>query len=148
MRVWFAALFLLTAALSAGAQQPLRPSQAICDAGKLSGRPYALCLEKAMRDSNSELEALVERIMGFIEMRADLQQAQKIRWKSSLEEAQILFVRFRNQECQSVAPFEGTKPPEGPRGGRIGFGSFEERLLCLIDKNVARTRELEARYVK
>jgi len=99
-----------------------------------------------MRDSNSELEAIVERIMGFIEMRADLAPPQKSRWKSSLEEAQILFVRFRNHECQTVAPFEGSKPPQAPGGGRIG--SFEERLLCLIDKNVTRTRELEARYTK
>lgn len=146
MRTALAVLCFLIGSTLAFAQQPLRPSQAICDAGKLSGRPYALCLEKAMRDSNGELEALVERILGFIEMRADLAQAQKSRWKSSLEEAQILFVRFRNQECQAVAPFEGTKTPEGPKGGRIAF--FEERLLCLIDKNVMRTRELEARYTK
>jgi uncharacterized protein YecT (DUF1311 family) len=46
-------------------------------------------------------------------------------------------VRFRNQECQAVAPYEGG-------GNRIG--AFEERLACLIDKNVMRVRELEARY--
>jgi uncharacterized protein YecT (DUF1311 family) len=132
---------LIWAALSVNAAaQQQRPSHALCDANKLSGRPYFLCLEKAMFASNRELEALVERILGFIEMRADLAPAQKGRWKSSLEEAQVLFVRFRNQECQAVAPFEGTKT------GRIG--SFEERLLCLIDKNVTRTRELEVRYTK
>ncbi len=143
-----AALFVLAflVGLPSALAQQKRPSLEICDAGKLSGRPYILCLEKAMRDTNSELETLVERIMGFIDMRADLAAAQKSRWKSSLEEAQILFVRFRNQECQAVAPFESSKPPVAPGGGRIGF--FEERLLCLIDKNVARTRELEARYVK
>lgn len=128
--------------------QPKRPSLALCDAEKLSGRPYVLCLEKALRDTNAELEALVERILGFIEMRADLAAAQKGRWKSSLEEAQVLFVRFRNHECQTVAPFESSKPPQLPGGGRIAIGSFEERLLCLIDKNVTRTKELEARYVK
>lgn len=128
--------------------QTKRPSHEVCDANTLSGRPYILCLEKAMRDSNSGLEALVERIQGFIEMRSDLATAQKSRWKSSLEEAQILFVRFRNHECQSVAPFESSKPPPPAGGGRIPIGSFEKRLLCLIDKNVARTRELEARYVK
>jgi uncharacterized protein YecT (DUF1311 family) len=146
MRARLCALFLLAGTALAVAQQPKRPSLEICDANKLSGRPYVLCLEKAMRDSNSELEALVERILGFIDMRANLVAAQKARWKSSLEEAQILFVRFRNQECQAVAPFEGTKPVEGPKGGRIAF--FEERLLCLIDKNVARIRELEVRYTK
>jgi uncharacterized protein YecT (DUF1311 family) len=146
MRARLSVLLLLAGTALAIAQQPKRPSLELCDATKLTGRPYALCLEKAMRDTNSELEALVERILGFIDMRADLVAAQKGRWKSSLEEAQILFVRFRNQECQAVAPFEGTKPPQGPGGGRIAF--FEERLLCLIDKNVARTRELEVRYTK
>jgi uncharacterized protein YecT (DUF1311 family) len=146
MRTAISVLSLLIGTTLAFAQTPQRPSQTICDASKLSGRPYALCLEKAMRDSNSEMETLVERIMGFIEMRADLAPPQKSRWKSSLEEAQILFVRFRNQECQAVAPFESSKPPQAPSGGRIG--SFEERLLCLIDKNVTRTRELEGRYVR
>jgi hypothetical protein len=146
MRAPLSAFFLLAGAAIAFAQQAKRPSLEICDPAKLTGRPYALCLEKAMRDSNSELEALVERILGFIDMRADLVAAQKNRWKSSLEEAQVLFVRFRNQECQAVAPFEGPKAPEGPKGGRIAF--FEERLLCLIDKNVARIRELEVRYTK
>lgn len=142
-----AACFLaLLIGSSTALAQPKRPSQELCDASALSGRPYILCLEKAMRDTNNELETLVERIQGFIEMRADLAAAQKSRWKSSLEEAQVLFVRFRNQECQAVAPFESSKPPVAPGGGRIGF--FEERLLCLIDKNVARMRDLEARYVK
>ena len=145
MRTALCILGILIGSTPALAQQP-RPSLAICDASKLSGRPYALCLEKAMRDSNNELEALVGRILNFIEMRADLAPPQKGRWKSSLEEAQVLFVRFRNQECQAVAPFESTRPPQGPGGGRIG--SFEERLLCLIDKNVTRTKELEARYMK
>jgi uncharacterized protein YecT (DUF1311 family) len=139
MRALLLVLVFLIGAASAFAQSS-RPSRELCDAAKLSGRPYILCLEKGMFDTNRELETLVERILGFIEMRPDLAPAQKTRWKNSLEEAQVLFVRFRNQECQAVAPFEGTKT------GRIG--SFDERLLCLIDKNVTRIRELEARYIK
>ncbi len=145
MRARFS-VFLLLLGTSLALAQPKRPSLEACDTSKLAGRPYFLCLEKAMLDSNRELETLVERIMGFIEMRADLASPQKSRWKSSLEEAQILFVRFRNHECQAVAPFESSKPPVAPGGGRIG--SFDERLLCLIDKNVARRRELEQRYMK
>jgi hypothetical protein len=147
MRAAISVLLLLIGTSLAFAQTK-RPSLEICDPSKLAGRPYALCLEKAMFDSNREMEALVERIFGFIEMRANLAAAQKSRWKSSLEEAQVLFVRFRNQECQAVAPFESAKPPQPPGGGRIGFGAFEERLLCLIDKNVMRTKELETRYTK
>lgn len=139
MRGTFSILLFLCG-ISAAIAQPKRPSLELCDSSKLSGRPYFLCLEKGMMDSNRDLEALVERIMGFIDMRADLAAQQKSRWKSSLEEAQVLFVRFRNQECQAVAPFEGSKT------GRIG--SFEDRLLCLIDKNVERKRDLETRYTK
>ena len=147
MRALFSVLYFLIGTWLALAQTP-RPSRDVCDANKLTGRPYVLCLEKAMFDSNRELEALVERIFGFIDMRDDLAPAQRGRWKSSLEEAQVLFVRFRNQECQAVAPFESSRPPQAPSGGRLAIGSFEERLLCLIDKNVTRTRELEARYLK
>lgn len=93
-----------------------------------------------MLDSNRELEALISRIYELIDSRGDLAAAQRGRWKASLEEAQILFVRFRNQECQAVAPFEG------PNWQRVG--TFEERLLCLIDKNIVRRRDLEARYTK
>lgn len=93
-----------------------------------------------MRDTHQAMETLITRINDLIDSRADLAPAQRSRWKSSLEEAQILFVRFRNQECQAVAPFEGQ--------GWARVGTFEERLLCLIDKNVTRTRELEARYTK
>jgi uncharacterized protein YecT (DUF1311 family) len=146
MRARLCVLALLIGTSLASAQTQ-RPSREICDKA-LAGRPYVLCLEKAMFDSNKELEALIERILGFIDMRADLAPAQKSRWKSSLEEAQVLFVRFRNHECQAVAPFESSRPPQAPGGGRLAIGSFEERLLCLIDKNVTRTRELESRYTK
>jgi len=146
MRAQLALAFLLVSAAIAEAQHP-RPSREICDKAG-TGRPYVLCLEKAMFDSNRELEALVQRILGFIDMRDDLAPPQRGRWKSSLEEAQVLFVRFRNHECQAVAPFESSKPPQAPGGGRLAIGSFEERLLCLIDKNVTRMRELEIRYTK
>jgi uncharacterized protein YecT (DUF1311 family) len=148
MRAGLSTLALLIGTSLSLAQQPLRPSREACDANKLTGRPYVLCLEKSMLESSREMEALVERINGFIDMRSDLAAAQRSRWKSSLEEAQVLFVRFRNHECQAVAPFESSKPPQAPGGGRLAIGSFEERLLCLIDKNVTRIRELEFRYVK
>jgi uncharacterized protein YecT (DUF1311 family) len=133
-------LLLLLAGVVSAIAQPQRPAREICDPKTLSGRPYYLCLEKAMLDSNRELEALISRIYELIDSRGDLAAAQRGRWKASLEEAQILFVRFRNQECQAVAPFEG------PNWQRVG--TFEERLLCLIDKNIVRRRDLEARYTK
>lgn len=139
MRAWLSIFLLLVGSALAQAQIS-RPSHEVCDPKTLSGRPYFLCLEKAMFETNRELEALIARILELIESRGDLAAPQKARWKSSLEEAQVLFVRFRNQECQAVAPFEGTKT------GRIG--AFDERLTCLIDKNVTRIKELETRYTK
>lgn len=139
MRAWLAVLCVLLGTSLAHAQRA-RPSHELCDPKNLSGRPYFVCLERAVFDTNRQMDELTARIFELIESRGDLAPAQKGRWKSSLEEAQILFVRFRNQECQAVAPFEGTK------SGRIG--AFDERLACLVDKNVTRMRELEARYLK
>ncbi len=137
MRVAFALLLLVCADL-AHAQQRQRPAFERCDSKALAGRAYFICLERAALDTHTEMEALVKRIGDLIESRVDLAAAQKSRWKNSLEEAQILFVRLRNQECQAVAPFESV--------GRIG--SFEQRLLCLVDKNLDRIRDLEFRYTK
>lgn len=121
------------------AAQDTRPSRALCDSAKLAGRAYFVCLEKQVYETNTLLENEVKRINGIIDGRGDLAGVQKNRWKNSLEEAQILYVRLRNQECQTVAPFEG-------ENNRIG--SFAERLRCLIDKNIGRVRELESRYGK
>ena len=137
MRIAAAALCLVCASALANAQRQ-RPAFELCDNKTLAGRAYFICLEKAALDTHNQMEALVGRIGALIDSRGDLAPAQKSRWKSSLEEAQILFVRLRNQECQAVAPFEGV--------GRIG--SFEQRLLCLIDKNLERIRDLEVRYTK
>jgi uncharacterized protein YecT (DUF1311 family) len=125
--------FLIAAPLAA--QE--RPSRAACDRAKFTGRGYIECLEKHSREADAALEALVAKIRAAIDHRAELAPVQKTRWKNAIEEAQVLYVRFRNQECQAVAPYEGG-------GNRIG--AFEERLACLIDKNVMRVRELEARY--
>ena len=132
-----AILFLMTAPLAA---QDERPSRAACERTKFTGRGYIECLEKNSREADAALEALVIKIRAAIDGRAELAPVQKTRWKNAIEEAQVLFVRFRNQECQAVAPYEG--------GGTNRIGAFEERLACLIDKNVGRVRELEARYGK
>jgi uncharacterized protein YecT (DUF1311 family) len=130
-----AILILLVAPLAA--QE--RPSRAACERTKFTGRGYIECLEKHSREAHDALEALVTKIRAAIDDRTELAPVQKTRWKNAIEEAQVLYVRFRNQECQAVAPYEGAN-------NRIG--AFEERLACLIDKNVARIRELEARYGK
>lgn len=114
-----------------------RPVSATCEREKLPGRGYIECLEAALRDSDRALTESKLRAQARIESRTDLAVTQRTRWKNMLEEAHGQFIRFRNFECQNVAPYEGS-------GGRIG--AFEERLACLVDKNMARTLDLLRRY--
>jgi uncharacterized protein YecT (DUF1311 family) len=135
MRSALISLLTILAITPAEAQQA-RPSQAICERAKLPGRDYIECLEKASRDSDRTMNEALARARAVIESHAELAGVQKTRWKSALEEAQGVFLRFRGLECQNVAPYEGAR----------GIGTFEERLACLVDKNAARARDLEARY--
>lgn len=128
-------LAILTATASAAGEGT--PSQAACDRAKLPGRAYIECLESSLRDADKAMTAAFEHALSSVETRPDLTSAQRTRWKNVLEEAQGLFIRFRNFDCQNVAPYEGS-------GGRIG--AFEKRLACLIDKNTARLEELTGRY--
>ena len=126
--------FSLAASAAFSAEQ--RPSDTACDRNKLVARTYFECLENAVRDSDKLLSDAHSRALGFIEARSDLAAVQKTRWRNMLEEVQGQFIRFRNFECQNVAPYEGKK----------GIGAFEERLACLVDKNTARVKELAGRY--
>ena len=114
-----------------------RPSHTMCDRTKLAGRGFIECLETALRESDQAVTDAVGRARERVETRSDLAPTQRTRWKNVLDEAHGLFVRFRNFECQNVAPYEGGS-------GRIG--AFEERLACFLDKNIARAHEIKARY--
>jgi uncharacterized protein YecT (DUF1311 family) len=135
MRGTLISLLTVFAVLPAAAQEA-RPSQTVCDRAKLPGRAYIECLEKASRDSDRAMTDALTRARAVIESHAELASVQKTRWKNALEEAHGVFLRYRGLECQNVAPYEGAR----------GIGTFEERLACLVDKNVARARDLEARY--
>ena len=135
-RVRVLAFVLLATAFSVTASPNPRPSAGQCDRSRLAGRGYIECLEKALHDSDAALTEATRRAHAVIDARSDLAPTQRTRWKNTLDEAQGLFVRFRNFECQNVAPYEG--------GSRIG--SFEERLACLADKNLMRLEELRRRY--
>jgi uncharacterized protein YecT (DUF1311 family) len=135
MRSALIPLLAIFAVTAAEAQQS-RPSQAVCERAKLPGRGYIECLEKASRDTDRTMNEALARARAVIESHAELAAVQRTRWKTALDEAQGVFLRFRGLECQNVAPYEGAK----------GIGTFEERLACLVDKNIARARDLEARY--
>jgi uncharacterized protein YecT (DUF1311 family) len=123
--------------LASAAMADHRPSHTVCDRAKLAGRGFVECLESALRESDQTVVQALERARDRIDARSDLIPTQRTRWKNLLDEAHGLFVRFRNFECQNVTPYEGA-------GGRIG--AFEERLACLVDKNMNRAQELRTRY--
>jgi hypothetical protein len=130
-----AILAALLIAFTAPAAGEPRPVSAVCNREKLPGRGYIECLETALRESDRALTEAILRAQAQIDRRTDLAVTQRTRWKNALEEAQ--FIRFCNFDCQNVAPYEGA-------GGRIG--AFEERLACLLEKNLARTQGLLRRY--
>jgi uncharacterized protein YecT (DUF1311 family) len=134
----FPAAITLAILLATQAAAQTRPSAAACERAKLPGRAYVECLEAAVRAADQALNDAQARARAAIDARADLAPMQRTRWKNALEEAMGAYVHFRNLECQNVAPYEGTR----------GIGSFEERLACLVDKAVARRRDLDARYAK
>jgi uncharacterized protein YecT (DUF1311 family) len=137
MKTPLLAAFIVIAAGAAGVAEP-RPAAILCDKAKSAGRGYFECLEAALRETDQALTEANRKAKAAVDLRSELAPTQRMRWKHVLDEAQTLFVRFRNFECQNVAPYEG--------GTRIG--AFEERLACLIDKNAARIQDLGRRYEK
>ncbi|MDQ0348583.1 lysozyme inhibitor LprI family protein [Ancylobacter vacuolatus] len=131
-------LFLAAAAWAGDAAECRRQNQ--------EPRAYLDCLTALQVAGERQLQRSVVGVGATIEARADLQPAQRRRWIELFEESQGRFVHWRNFECQSIAPFEG----EGPRqsfGGRLGgSGVIEQRLICLINHNEHRARDLDARY--
>src|SRR5690606_29499255 len=99
------AVLLIAFAPTAGGEP--RPVSVVCDREKLPGRGYIECLESALRDSDRALTEAVARVQARIDLRSDLAVTQRTRWKNVLEEAQGQFIRFRNFDCQNVAPYEG-----------------------------------------
>ncbi len=132
-----AAAFALlgTAAVASAAAAP-RPSQTACDTAKLGARDLAECLRAAADKSDRGLQAAVEAALKSIDLRQGLLSSQKTRWRRSLNEAQALWVSWRESECQDVAPFEGGMTAKGG----------DPRLGCIIDNDSARIASLKERY--
>ena len=108
-----------------------------CDTKKVGAKDLADCLRIASEKSERDLAAAFEAIGKAIDGRPGLQGGQKARWKRSLNDAQALWLRYRDADCQDVAPFE-----QGI--GKTGGG--DSRLTCIIDQNDRRIGEIKARY--
>lgn len=130
---------LALASLGAGAfaaAEETPPSQVACDATKIGAGELAQCLRSAADRAERELAAAVESATKSIEARQGLLSSQKTRWRRSLSEAQALWMNWRDEECQDVAPFEAGMAAKGG----------DPRLSCIIDANSRRVASLKARY--
>jgi uncharacterized protein YecT (DUF1311 family) len=113
-----------------------RPSLTLCDTKKLGAHDLAECLRNGADHADSELRATVDAAIKSIDTRQGLLSSQKARWRRSLNEAQEQWTRWRDSECQDVAPFEAGM---AARGG-------DPRLGCIIDYDSERVASLKARY--
>jgi uncharacterized protein YecT (DUF1311 family) len=133
-------LFVLAAALAApsvGAfAGDVKPSQLACDARKIGARDLADCLRTAADRADKELAAEVDVSLKSVDARTGVLNAQKSRWKRSLNEAEDQWVSWRDVECQDVAPFEAGMSAKGG----------DPRLSCIIDRDAERVGDLKARY--
>jgi uncharacterized protein YecT (DUF1311 family) len=113
-----------------------RPSQAACDATKIGAKDLADCLRAAADRSDKDLAKALDAAMKSIDGHVGLLNAQKARWKRSLNDSQALWISWRDADCQDVAPFEAGMTAKGG----------DPRLGCIIDHDAARIDELKSRY--
>jgi uncharacterized protein YecT (DUF1311 family) len=130
--VVFAALVASPAAFAGDA----RLSQSECDASKIGARDLADCLRTNSDRADHDLAAVVDAAIKNIEARPGVLNAQKARWKRSLNDAQTQWLSWRDAECQDVAPFEAGMSAKGG----------DPRLACIIDRDAERGADLKARY--
>ena len=116
--------------------EDVRPSQAACDASKIGARDLADCLRANSDRADRELGAEVDAAIKSIESRVGVLNAQKARWKRSLNDAEAQWLSWRDVECQDVAPFEAGMSAKGG----------DPRLACIIDRDAERVANLKARY--
>ena len=134
--VFAAAVVMAAAATPSAADEPPRPSQSACDTARLGGGDLAQCLRAAADKTDKALSAALDAALKSIDARQGVLSSQKTRWRRSLSEAQALWIGWRDEECQDVAPFEGGMAAKGG----------DPRLSCIIDDNSARIASLKARY--
>lgn len=121
---------------AAPATPVVRIADRLCDPVRMGGRDYPECLRKAQEDSERQMMTLMSAIHGIVDKAPGTQSAQRTRWKRSLDDAQALWVRFRNAECQEVSPFEAANK------SRLS----EEQRACILEHNARRVEDLRRRY--
>jgi|SRR5271155_147694 len=132
----FIALGVLIIGVGSASADAARPSQTACDTTKIGAKDLADCLRAAADRSDKDLAKAVEDALKSIDGHVGLLNAQKARWKRSLNDSQALWTSWRDADCQDVAPFEAGMTAKGG----------DPRLGCIIDHDAARIDELKSRY--
>lgn len=114
-----------------------------CTAAELPAAALNACLAEAVKRSDRDMEAAVATALAAIAARPGIFDTQRARWRNALTDSQNDWLRFRNSECQNVAPFEG-QTGGGVLKNRVA--AFEAKLVCTIRLNGARIADLAARY--
>ena len=136
LRIFFILAAALVAPSASALAEDLKPSQVACDFRKIGARDLADCLRTAVDRADKNLAAAVDASLKSVDARVGVLNAQKSRWKRSLNEAENQWVSWRDVECQDVAPFEAGM---NAKGG-------DPRLACIIDRDAERVADLKARY--
>jgi hypothetical protein len=139
MRAALAGAALLLAALPASAE-----TVGGCDTAALQGPALTECLTSADQQASASLKATLEAALDSIRTRSGVFDSQRARWRNSLAESQEMWLRWRNAECQNVAPYEGQAASSNVMKNRVA--AFEAKLACTIRTSEARREDLAARY--
>lgn len=113
-----------------------RIADQLCNARSLAPRDLGECLRKAQEESDRGLTDRIQAIHRVIDARTDAAPPQKLRWKRAVDESQTMWIRFRNNECQELVPFETNNK------NRLA----EEQRACILEHNARRADELVRRY--
>ena len=115
-----------------------------CDLETVKGPALTQCLTAAEKQSTADLALKLQGVLASIATRKGVFDTQRARWKNSLTISQEAWERFRNDECQNVAPFEGQSLSTSALRNRVA--AFEAKLICTIEMNTARGADLARRY--
>ncbi len=149
-----AAMLLAAASVPAGAQSAGQPTARAtaeaqaggCDPAQGNARLYLDCLGAAATAGQERLDAAFAGALAAIRADEAVAAVQRQRWANAMDEAQGRFLRWRNFECQNIAPYEGGAAQRTVGGRLMGPDGLGQRLLCLIAANEARSADLARRY--
>jgi len=115
-----------------------------CDQAVLQGNAFSQCLIEAERKSSEALGRTVAAAIDSLATRRGVFDTQRSRWRNTLTQTQEQWLRFRNAECQEVAPFEGQAASFNVTKNRTA--AFEAKTICTIRMNESRAGDIAARY--